>query len=121
MKNNNSNHKSSYFSGKELISDNISPTKEKVEDNPSPTKEIVKEKTSPTKEIIAGSPPLTKEIVIDIPSPTKEKIIGRNPLQNPKANITKPANYCGMCGHKFDDQTDRYCPDCGEERMEITD
>lgn len=26
------------------------------------------------------------------------------------------ANFCGTCGHHFDNQTDLYCPDCGKKR-----
>ena len=30
--------------------------------------------------------------------------------------LTRYANFCGTCGHHFDNQTDLYCPDCGKKR-----
>ena len=92
------NNKTQYFSGKEVVEDNPPSTKELPDSKHSPTKEVVNDKHSPT-----------KEVVNDKHSPTKVAI------------ELQPANFCGMCGHKFDNQTDKYCPDCGEERMEITD
>jgi len=29
------------------------------------------------------------------------------------------ANFCGICGHHFDNNTDKYCPDCGAKREKI--
>ena len=29
------------------------------------------------------------------------------------------ADWCGICGHKFDNQTDKFCPDCGTEREKL--
>ena len=103
------NNKTQYFSGKEVVEDNPPSTKELPDSKHSPTKEVVNDKHSPTKEVVNDKHSPTKEVVNDKHSPTKEAI------------ELQPANYCGMCGYKFDNQTDKYCPDCGEERMEIID
>lgn len=29
------------------------------------------------------------------------------------------ANYCGICGHHFNNQTDLFCPDCGNKRVTL--
>lgn len=30
------------------------------------------------------------------------------------------ATYCGHCGHHFNNQTDKFCPDCGEKRQTLS-
>ena len=33
--------------------------------------------------------------------------------------LTIFADYCGICGHHFENQTDLYCPDCGTKRVTL--
>lgn len=35
-----------------------------------------------------------------------------------KSELLLLANYCGVCGNRFENQTDKFCPQCGKRREE---
>ena len=71
-----------------------------------PSKELVNEDI-PTKEVVGEESTPTKEMVDEESRPTKE--VAKKIL----------SNYCGFCGHHFDNQIDKYCHICGGKREEI--
>jgi serine/threonine protein kinase len=37
-----------------------------------------------------------------------------------RRKILEPAPYCGGCGHHFENEEEKYCPDCGTRRERVT-
>lgn len=101
-------------------SDNIilnGPTKEVVDGDFTPTKEIVNDEGLPSKELVNEDIP-TKEVVGEESTLTKE-IVDEENIQTKEVAKKILSNYCGFCGHHFDNQTDKYCPVCGGKREEL--